>query len=116
MTHKRLGDGFYEQRLVREQLAGLTGSASNKGLSDDTIYKNLLTGGVSAAHEFGLRPGIALSAEQVARLTSDIVWLVSETVQLPDGRIETVLVPKVYVAHAGKAALTPGGAPVTATA
>ncbi|WP_343828854.1 hemagglutinin repeat-containing protein [Massilia aurea] len=113
LTQKRLGDGFYEQRLVREQLAELTGSAPNKGLSDDTIYKNLLTSGVSAAHEFGLRPGVALSAEQVAHLTSDIVWLVSETVQLPDGRIETVLVPKVYVAHAGKAALTPGGALVT---
>jgi len=28
-------------------------------------------------------PGIALSAAQVAQLTSDIVWLVAQTVTLP---------------------------------
>ncbi|AWL06076.1 hemagglutinin repeat-containing protein [Massilia oculi] len=110
--HKRLGDGFYEQRLVREQLSELTGHSSS-GASDDSVYKELLTNGASAAHEFGLRPGIGLSADQVARLTSDIVWMVSENVQLPDGRVETVLVPKVYVAHAGKDAVKAGGALVT---
>jgi len=111
-THKRLGDGFYEQRLVREQLSELTGHSSS-GASDDSVYKELLTNGASAAHEFGLRPGIGLSADQVAHLTSDIVWMVSENVQLPDGSVETVLVPKVYVAHAGKDAVKAGGALVT---
>ncbi|CAH1045119.1 hypothetical protein [Halomonas sp. TD01] len=28
---------------------------------------------------------IALSASQTAQLTNDIVWLVTQTVQLPDG-------------------------------
>jgi filamentous hemagglutinin len=113
VTQKRLGDGFYEQRLVREQLSELTGRQPTTGASDDTIYKDLLTNAVSAAHEFGLRPGIALSADQVARLTSDIVWMESQTVQLPDGSTETVLVPKVYVAHVDGKALRPGGALVT---
>ncbi|WP_338512422.1 hypothetical protein VRC13_08100 [Erwinia aphidicola] len=30
-VHKRLGDGFYEQRLVREQVLALTGKASVRG-------------------------------------------------------------------------------------
>jgi filamentous hemagglutinin len=109
-TQKRLGDGFYEQRLVREQLAELTGHVSYSGASDDSIYSQLLTNAVSAAKEFGLRPGIALSAEQVKHLTSDIAWLESQTVMLPDGSTETVLVPKVYLAHVGERALQPGGA------
>ncbi|QBQ36694.1 hemagglutinin repeat-containing protein [Pseudoduganella plicata] len=113
VTQKRLGDGFYEQRLVREQLSELTGRQPANGASDDTVYKELLTNAVSAAREFGLRPGIALSADQVARLTSDIVWMESQTVQLPDGSTETVLVPKVYVAHVDGKALRPGGALVT---
>ncbi len=33
------------------------------------------------AHQ--LRPGIALSPAQVAQLTSDMVWLVAQTVTLP---------------------------------
>ena len=112
-TQKRLGDGFYEQRLVREQLAELTGHKSYSGASDDSIYSQLLTNAVSAAKQFGLRPGIALSAEQVKHLTSDIAWMESQTVMLPDGSTETVLVPKVYLAHVNAQALEPGGALVT---
>lgn len=109
-TQKRLGDGFYEQRIVREQLAELTGHALYGGASDDSVYKELLTNAASVAREFGLRPGIALSAEQVSRLTSDIAWLETQTVMLPDGHTETVLVPKVYLAHVGQHALQPNGA------
>ncbi|MBJ7313765.1 filamentous hemagglutinin N-terminal domain-containing protein, partial [Rugamonas sp. CCM 8940] len=112
-THKRLGDAFYEQRLVREQLVELTGRAPRNGASDDSRYKELLNSGISYAKEFGLRPGIVLSAEQVAHLTSDIVWLENQNVVLPDGSTETVLVPKVYLAHAGAGAVKPGGALVT---
>jgi filamentous hemagglutinin len=112
-TQKRLGDGFYEQRLVREQLAELTGHTLYDGANDDSTYKELLTNAVSAAREFGLRPGVALSADQVSRLTSDIVWMESQTVMLADGSTETVLVPKVYLAHVGEHVLQPGGALVT---
>src|SRR5690606_7143590 len=44
-----------------------------------------------------LRPGIVLTAEQVAALTSDIVWLEAQEVTLPDGRTVTALVPRVYL-------------------
>jgi filamentous hemagglutinin len=112
-TQKRLGDGFYEQRLVREQLSELTGRAPSAGPGDDSLYKQLLNNAASFAQEFGLRPGVSLSADQVSQLTSDIVWLESETVQLPDGSTETVLVPKVYLAHVNADAVKPGGALVT---
>ncbi|ELA5061549.1 hemagglutinin repeat-containing protein, partial [Salmonella enterica subsp. enterica serovar Brandenburg] len=45
----------------------------------------------------GLTPGIELTAAQVARLTSDIVWLESQTVTLANGTTQEVLVPRVYV-------------------
>jgi filamentous hemagglutinin len=41
---------------------------------------------------------MALSDAQMAALTSNIVWLVSQTVTLPDGTQQTVLVPQVYLA------------------
>lgn len=33
----------------------------------------------------------------MAQLTSDIIWLENETIKPPDGRVETVLKPKVYM-------------------
>ncbi|GCL31574.1 hemagglutinin-related protein [Escherichia coli] len=39
---------------------------------------------------------MALTAEQMALLTGDIVWLVNTTVTLPDGSTQTVQVPQVY--------------------
>ncbi len=49
------------------------------------------------ASGWGLRPGIALTAEQMAQLTSDIVWLVEQTITLADGSTTTALVPQVYL-------------------
>ena len=40
-------------------------------------------------------------------LTSDIVWMESQTVTLPDGSQQQVLVPKVYLAQLGGNALKP---------
>lgn len=95
---KRLGDGFYEQKLIREQVAQLTGYRYLDGYSnDDDQYAALMDAGATFAKQYGLRPGIALSAAQMAQLTSDIVWLVEQTVTLPDGSTQRVLVPQVYV-------------------
>lgn len=95
---KRLGDGFYEQKLIREQVAQLTGYRYLDGFSnDDDQYAALMDAGATFAKQYGLRPGIGLSAAQMAQLTSDIVWLVEQTVTLPDGSTQRVLVPQVYV-------------------
>src|SRR5690606_27559481 len=96
--HRRLGDGYYEQRLVREQIGELTGRRFLTGYaSDEEQYRALMEAGALFAQQFGLRPGVALSAEQMAQLTSDIVWLVEQTVTLADGSTQTVLVPQVYL-------------------
>lgn len=113
--HKRLGDGYYEQKLVNEQIAKLTGYRRLDGYTnDEEQFKALMDNGITIAKELQLTPGIALSAEQVARLTSDIVWLENETVTLPDGTTQTVLKPKVYVRARpqdmnGQGALLSGG-------
>ncbi|WP_440534080.1 two-partner secretion domain-containing protein [Variovorax sp. YR566] len=97
-TLKRLGDGFYEERLIREQVAQLTGFRYLDGFSDDDAqYTALMNAGAAFAQQYGLRVGVALTAAQMAQLTSDIVWLVEQTVTLPDGSTQRVLVPQVYV-------------------
>jgi filamentous hemagglutinin len=97
-TLKRLGDGFYEQKLIREQVAQLTGYRYLDGVNnDEDQYAALMNAGVTFAKQYGLRPGVALTAAQMAQLTSDIVWLVEQTVTLPDGSTQRVLVPQVYV-------------------
>ncbi|HHE7611682.1 two-partner secretion domain-containing protein [Pseudomonas aeruginosa] len=96
--HKRLGDGFYEQKLVRDQIGQLTGRRFLEGYaSDEAQYRALLEAGSTFAKAWNLRPGVALSAEQMAQLTSDIVWLVERDVTLADGTTTRALVPQVYV-------------------
>ncbi len=97
-VHKRLGDGFYEQQLIREQVAQLTGQRFlGDHTNDDAQYRALMDAGVTFAQAHPLRPGVALTADQVAALTSDIVWLVEREVSLGDGRTVKALVPQVYV-------------------
>ncbi|WP_380181722.1 hemagglutinin repeat-containing protein, partial [Kalamiella sp. sgz302252] len=94
---KRLGDGYYEQRLVRDQVTQLTGGRYISGYgSDEDQYRGLMNNGIAFGKEYQLTLGVALTPAQMALLTSDIVWLVNQTVTLPDGTQQTVLVPQVY--------------------
>ena len=52
--------------------------------------------GVAYAKQYGITPGVALTAEQVASLTSDMVWLVKDVVMV-DGKPVEVIYPKVYL-------------------
>ncbi|TDQ58951.1 filamentous hemagglutinin [Mesocricetibacter intestinalis] len=98
MALKRLGDGFYEQRLVNEQINQLTGRRFLSGYASDyEQYLALMDSGVRYAQHFGLIPGVALTAEQMKALTEDMVWLVSKEIRLADGTTGSVLVPQVYV-------------------
>lgn len=97
-VQKRLGDGFYEQALVRDQVAQLTGKRFLDGYSsDEAQYRALLDNGATLARALNLRPGVVLSAEQAAHLTSDLVLLEATTVTLPSGQTLQVLQPKVYL-------------------
>ncbi|WP_282295037.1 hemagglutinin repeat-containing protein [Stenotrophomonas sp. PS02289] len=95
---KRLGDGYYEQKLIREQIGELTGRRFLEGYaSDEAQYQSLLDAGATVAKEWNLRPGVALTEAQMAQLTSDIVWLVEQTITLADGSSTKALVPQVYL-------------------
>lgn len=101
ITQKRLGDGYYEQQYIRDQIMMLTGLYLLGNYTDqDTQYKSLMDAGITAAQTLNLRPGIALTDSQVANLTTDIVWLVQQEVTLADGSSQNVLVPKVYTRQA----------------
>ncbi|MFS0757394.1 hemagglutinin repeat-containing protein [Noviherbaspirillum sp. 1P10PC] len=114
-TQKRLGDGFYEQRPVLAQATAMTGKRFLDGhASAEAQYIDLMTNGVAFAERFALTPGIALTDQQMAQLTSNIVWLVEQSVTLPDGSRQTVLAPQVYLAR--HAQLTPTGALVAGDA
>lgn len=96
---KRLGDGFYEQKLVAEQVMLATGQRFVGDYTDnETQYKGLLSAGAGFAEKYGLALGTALTEEQMRHLTSDIVWMVEQTVTLPDGTQQKVLAPQVYLA------------------
>ncbi|CUR72526.1 Filamentous hemagglutinin [Achromobacter xylosoxidans] len=99
LTLKRLGDGFYEQRQVAEQIMLATGSRFVGDYADnESQYKALLVAGADFAGRFDLTLGTALTEDQMRRLTGDIVWLVETTVTLPDGSRQKVLAPQVYLA------------------
>ncbi|WP_395032031.1 hemagglutinin repeat-containing protein [Klebsiella aerogenes] len=94
---KRLGDGYYEQRLVREQIVKLSGGRYLQGYSnDEEQYRALMDAGVAFAKQYNLTVGVALTPAQMALLTSDMVWLVAREITLTDGSVQQVLVPQVY--------------------
>ena len=95
---KRLGDGFYEQQLINEQIVSATGKQYLEGYTDNEAeYKALLEAGIAFGQAFKLAPGIALSKEQMEAITTDMVWLETKTVVV-DGKAQQVLYPKVYLA------------------
>ncbi|MBU2324658.1 MAG: hemagglutinin repeat-containing protein, partial [Gammaproteobacteria bacterium] len=95
-AQKRLGDGLYEQRLVREAVVARTGQRFLAGLtSDEAMYRYLMDNALASKDALGLSLGVTLSGEQVAALTHDIVWLEEHEV---NG--EKVLVPVLYLAQA----------------
>ncbi|WP_273402515.1 hemagglutinin repeat-containing protein [Actinobacillus porcinus] len=113
-VQKRLGDGFYEQRLVNEQINQLTGRRFLDNYSSDfEQYKALMDSGIYYANKFNLSLGVGLTAQQMAELTSDMVWFVNKEVTLPSGKTLTVLTPQVYLV-ARNLDVTPQGALISA--
>jgi filamentous hemagglutinin len=108
---KRLGDGFYEEQQVLDQITDLTG---RRYLTSDTDtlaqYRTLMNNAVTMDQQFGLTVGVALTAAQMASLTQDMVWLVSVTV---DG--QQVLEPVVYLSAADAKSLAAHGATIAGT-
>lgn len=111
--HKRLGDGFYELRLVNEQINQLTGRRYLDGYQNDLEqYQGLMNNGVHYAKKLNLVPGVALTEKQMSELTTDLVWMVNEEVTLPGGKKLNVLTPKIYLAS-NRAQVAPTGAVIS---
>lgn len=95
---KRLGDGFYEQTLIRDQIMGITGKRFISGaVTNEEQYKMLMDNATDFAKRSGATFGVALTPEQQEQLKTAIVWMEEQRVMLPDGQIVTALVPQVYV-------------------
>ncbi|PVZ15419.1 MULTISPECIES: filamentous hemagglutinin N-terminal domain-containing protein [unclassified Pseudomonas] len=102
---KRLGDGLYEQRLVQQAITARTGQALLDGMaSNEAQFKYLMDNALASKQALNLSVGVALTSEQVAALTHDIVWMQDQVV---NG--EHVLVPVLYLANANDR-LAPSGA------
>ncbi|AAY90835.1 filamentous hemagglutinin family protein, intein-containing [Pseudomonas protegens Pf-5] len=101
---KRLGDGFYEQKLIQQAMVARTGQRFIDGQdSNEKLFKHLMDNALQSKQQLDLSVGVTLTSEQVAALTHDIVWLESHEV---NG--EQVLVPVLYLAQANNR-LAPNG-------
>lgn len=95
-TMRRFGDAYIETRLIREQIFGQTGGRYlAAGLDDVAQMRALYDNAVDAQRDLNLAIGVALTPDQIAVLTSDIVWLETQVVQGQE-----VLVPRLYLSQA----------------
>lgn len=96
---KRLGDGYYEQQLVMQEIMRQTGkSRLQSGLSAEEQYRQLMDAGISVTKSQSIVLGRGLTESEQKNLKEDVVLLVSKSVVLPNGKTETVLVPTLYLA------------------
>ena len=96
---KRLGDGYYEQQLVMQEIMRQTGkSRLQSGLSAEEQYRQLMDAGISITKSQSIVLGRGLTEAEQKNLKEDVVLLVSKSVVLPNGKTETVLVPTLYLA------------------
>jgi filamentous hemagglutinin len=95
-TWRRLGDGLYEQRLIRDAVLAKTGQRFLAGglTSDYEQYRYLMDNALASKDALRLSLGVSLTGEQVSALTHDIVWMENRIV---DG--QKVLVPVLYLAQ-----------------
>ena len=110
---KRLGDDFYELRLVNEQINQLTGRRYLDGYQNALEqYQGLMNNGIRYAKQFNLVPGVGLTKEQMSELTTDLVWMVNQEITLPSGKKLNVLTPKIYLAS-NRTQVTPTGSVIS---
>ncbi|WP_350613805.1 HNH endonuclease [Pseudomonas sp. HY7a-MNA-CIBAN-0227] len=94
---RRLGDGQYETRLIRDAVLAQTGQRFLAGglYSDADQFRYLMDNGLASKDALRLSLGVSLTDQQVGALTHDIVWMENRVI---DG--QTVLVPVLYLAQA----------------
>lgn len=97
-VQKRLGDGYYEQQLVMQEILRQTGkSRLQSGLTAEEQYRKLMDAGINLTKSQSIALGRELTVAEQNSLKEDVVLLVSNSVVLPNGKTETVLVPTLYL-------------------
>lgn len=111
---KRIGDGFYEQQLLAEQILRRTGKRHLDSYTDDeAAFQALMDAGISYAEEMNIAPGVALTKEQIEALTSDMIWLEEREVYVR-GKKERAVYPVLYMKNTNGLRLTAGGSLISA--
>jgi filamentous hemagglutinin len=96
-TFKRLGDGMYETRLIRDAIIAQTGNRYLDGYYSDTDqFQALMDNALNIHEDLKLTYGVALTYEQIASLDRSIVWMEEKEVLG-----QKVLVPVLYLASSG---------------
>ncbi|GLO63229.1 hypothetical protein MACH09_37370 [Vibrio sp. MACH09] len=92
---KFLGDAYYDTRIINQAIFEQTGRRYlNSSVGNDfTQMQQLIDAAAKQKTELHLSAGISLTAEQVSKLTQDIIWYEETTV---NG--QTVLAPNLYLA------------------
>ncbi|WP_143181442.1 hemagglutinin repeat-containing protein [Pseudovibrio exalbescens] len=90
-----LGDAYFDTRLINDQVLAATGQRwlTDDGTSEADQVRQLMHNAADAASGLNLTYGVALSADQVALLTKDIVWYEKTVVSGHE-----VVVPRLYLA------------------
>ncbi|WP_262381794.1 DUF637 domain-containing protein [Pseudomonas veronii] len=94
---RRLGDGQYETRLIRDAVLAQTGQRflTSALSSDADQFRYLMDNALASKDALRLSLGVSLTSQQVGALTHDIVWMENRVI---DG--QSVLVPVLYLAQA----------------
>lgn len=98
---KLLGDAFFEARYIQSQILEQSGRRFlHSGMDDAATLLTLMNNAADAGRDLGLTVGVALTAEQLKQLSSDIVWMEEREV---NG--QKVLVPVLYLCQGTLAAI-----------
>jgi filamentous hemagglutinin family protein len=101
---RRLGDSNYELYLIRQQLIAQTGSNILAGYANETaVVQGLMEQGADEALRLGMQWGVTPTAEQLADLTEDMVWMVEVEVAG-----QKVIAPRVFLSAATRNSIVTG--------
>ncbi|MDA0147408.1 hemagglutinin repeat-containing protein [Vibrio sp. LaRot3] len=100
-----LGDAFYDTRVITQAIFEQTGQRYlNDAVGNDLEQmQHLIDNAAQVSGDLKLSFGVGLTEQQIANLTSDIVWW--EEIEV-DGK--TVLAPKLYLAKTTRDNVTNG--------
>ena len=101
-----LGDAWYDQRVISDQVRLLTGQRYLISEADDNLqYQQLADQAALERERLGLNLGELLTDAQIAELEHNILWYVETKY---DGK--TVLIPKLYLSQATRERVAEGKA------